>query len=157
MKTNPNSFTTLKILHTALLAGVFFLSLASVFLVARGEVTMPADRSMDRTLQVVAVVLSGGALLIGFRLFKKKIMDIRNSTEAGSIKLIRYRTACVIWWAFIEAPALFSIVCFLLTGNYAFFALAFFHVIVLAVFMPRKDNIILLLNLRSDEFSKLEG
>ncbi len=56
----------------------------------------------------------------------------------------------------IEGPGMVAIISLLLTSNYAFFVLACFHIIILAFFMPRKDNIILLLTLNTEEVKKLE-
>jgi hypothetical protein len=44
-----------------------------------------------------------------------------------------------------------------LIGNTVFIILALFHLALLTVFMPRKDNIVLLLNLTTDEVHRLEG
>ncbi|WP_315818845.1 hypothetical protein [Paraflavitalea speifideaquila] len=115
------------------------------------------DPSMERTLQVVAVVVTVTLLLLGFNLFKRKMMAARNSTEAGEARMNAYRNACIMWWAMIEAPGLLAVVCFFMTGNYAFIALAGFHVLLLLLFMPRKANIIVLLNLTSKEVEQLEG
>jgi hypothetical protein len=68
-----------------------------------------------------------------------------------------YRTACIMWWAMIEAPGIVAGIGFILSGNYAFFALAIFHLLTMLVFAPRKANIILFLNLSSDEVARLEG
>ena len=57
----------------------------------------------------------------------------------------------------IEIPAMFAAIGYLLTGNKAFLFMALFHVLLLLVFMPRKDNIIQLLNLNSDEVAELEN
>lgn len=150
-----DNFKTLKILHLALLSGLTMLALISLFMRLTGDTAF--DESVSRILQVIAAVLSTGMLLLGFNLFRKKIMEARNSTEAGQKRMELYRTACIIWWAMIEAPGLFAMICFLLTGNYAFFALGFFHIVILAVFMPRKENIIVLLNLSSKEVDELSG
>ena len=51
----------------------------------------------------------------------------------------------------IEAPGIFAIVGYILTHNLAFFFLGLLHIVILFIFMPRRDNIILLLNLNSEE------
>ena len=68
-----------------------------------------------------------------------------------------YRTACILWWAMIEGPGIAAGIGFILTGNYAFFALAIFHLLIMLVFSPRKSNITMFLNLSSDEVARLEG
>ena len=68
-----------------------------------------------------------------------------------------YQTACIIWWAMTEGPGILATVGYLLTSNFAFIALAIFHIVILGAFMPRKQNIIVLLNLNGTEVANLEG
>jgi protein-S-isoprenylcysteine O-methyltransferase Ste14 len=151
-----NAFKTLKILHLAIGAGLFLFTVALIIASRSGHLT-GTDSNLERTLQGVAAVLSVGVLLIGFRLFKRKMLQARNSTLGGVARMQQYRTACILWWAMIEAPGLFAGICYYLSGNFAFLALAAFHLLVLLMFMPRKDNIVVLLNLTSKEVDELEG
>lgn len=151
-----DAFKALKILHLGITGGLLIFAAAILFLFQMGKLKA-IDPSLERTLQVVAVLFSVALLLIGFNLFKRKMMEARNSTSSGETRMALYRTACIIWWAMIEAPGLLAVVSFFITGNYAFLALAGFHVLVLLLFMPRKDNIIVLLNLNTKEVAQLEG
>ena len=154
MEQRADYFRVLKILHLALLAGLTLLLLISIVL---HLVNHNTNESLEMPLQVVAVILSVGTLFLGFNMFKKRIALIRNSLEPAEKRMEMYRGACIVWWALLEGPGLFAIISFILTGNYAFFALGLFHSILLAVFMPRKVNIILLLNLSAEEANRLEG
>lgn len=151
-----DAFKALKILHLGITGGLLIFAAAILILFQTGKLKA-IDPSMERTLQVVAVLFSVALLLTGFNLFKRKMMAARNSTGLGETRMALYRTACIIWWAMIEAPGLLAVVSFFITGNYAFLALAGFHVLVLLLFMPRKENIIVLLNLNSKEVGQLEG
>lgn len=151
-----DAFKALKILHLGITGGLLIFAAAMLFLFQTGNLKA-IDPSLERTLQVVAVIFSVALLLFGFNLFKRKMMEARNSTESGETRMRLYRTACIIWWAMIEAPGLLAVVSFFITGNYAFLALAGFHVLVLLLFMPRKENIIVLLNLNTKEVAHLEG
>jgi hypothetical protein len=68
-----------------------------------------------------------------------------------------YRAACIMWWAMIEAPGIVAGIAFIISGNFAFFALAIFHLLAMLVFAPQKANIVLFLNLNNDEVARLEG
>lgn len=151
-----DAFKTLKILHLAI-AAVFLLFTAIVLLLFQTGQLKAIDPSLERTLQVVAVVASVAILLLGFNLFKRKMMDARNSPAPGETRMRMYRAACILWWAMIEGPGLLAVVCFIITGGYAFIALAGLHILLLLVFMPRKENIIVLLNLKGQEVAQLEG
>jgi hypothetical protein len=152
----PNAFTTLRTIHIALLAGMIAFAIVSLILVNTGFAAV-VDDSTQRILQVVCILLSALALFAGFKFFKKKIFVARNSMDAGEKRMELYRAACILWWAMIEGPGIFAGIAFVLSGNYAFFALAVFHMLVLLTFAPRKSNIILFLNLSNDEVARLEG
>jgi hypothetical protein len=153
-QSNANAFTTLRIIHIALLAGMAAFDVVSLITVKDFIVV---DENMQRNLQVVCILLSGISLFAGFKIFKKKIFAARNSQEAGKKRMELYRTACILWWAMIEGPGIAAGIAFMLSGNYAFFALAVFHVLVLLAFSPRKANIVMFLNLDSKEVAGLEG
>ena len=151
-----NAFTTLRIVHLAILAGMAAFNIVSLIMVERGFPVV-ADESMLRTFEVVSILLSIVCLVGGFQLFKKKIFVARNSLEPGEKRMGLYRIACILWWAMIEVPGIIACMGFLLTSNYAFFALAIVHLLVILVFAPRKANVILFLNLNSEEVARLEG
>lgn len=152
----PNAFKNLKTVHFALFTG--FTGFAIVTLILRmNGFSSDTDESFERILQVVCVIVSLACLLTGFTVFKKKILAARNSPAPGEQRMDQYKAACVLWWALIEGPGLLAIIGYLLTGNEAFLALAIFHIVILLAFMPRKQNIIVLLNLNGTEVAKLEG
>ena len=151
-----NHFRSLKILHTALLLGMTFFAVVSL-VIPREEISKDIDKSYETIFQAVAAGVSLLSLLTGFSIFKKNLAAVYRSTERAEKKMEMYRGACILWWAMIEGPGLLSLIFFVLTGNYAFLALAGFQIALLAVFMPRKDNIKLLLNLTTQDVQKLEG
>ena len=151
----PGFYRNLKMLHKALLSGIaIFIAIAFYIVYQRKEEW--ADPSLDRTLQLVAVIFTVGSLVTGFRLFNKKIIELRHSGLPVRKKLETYRAACIVWWAMIEGPGLFATAGYFITGNGAFFALALFHLAILAVFMPRRENFKLLLNLSDIEMDELD-
>ncbi len=149
-------FRTIRIIHNSLLVGLIFFAATVFFLVRGGKFPPVGNGSLDRILQMAALLVAGILLMIGFRLFRKKIIVLHKSPDPAKKKLDQYRSACINWWSMIEIPGIVAIICFLLTNNYAFFALACFLIILLALFIPRADNIILLLKLNRDEVMKLE-
>ncbi|THU41789.1 hypothetical protein FAM09_06720 [Niastella caeni] len=154
-----NAFNALKILHIALLIGMVMFAVTAVVAVqlVQQEPFAVTGESFQRNFQVVCVLLSALSLIAGFKIFKKKIFAARNSLQAGEKRMELYRTACILWWAMIEGPGILAGVGFILSGNYAFLALAIVHLLILLVFTPRKANIIMFLNLNSEEVVRLEG
>lgn len=152
----PNAFRLLKIIHTALMAGMFLFVFISLVMVLTHHAGYN-NESLQRALQVACVALSIACIWIGFTVFKRKIFVARNSVERAEIRMDGYRSACILWWALIEGPGWLAAICFWLTGNFAFFALAVVHMLILLMFSPRKGNIILFLKLDSREVKVLEG
>jgi nitrate reductase NapE component len=151
-----DAFKLLRTIHFIIVASITFFTVLIFVLFKRGQLH-PAAADMERTLQVSSVLLSLILFVIGLNLFKRNMLKARNSTESGEVRFGKYRTACILWWAMIEGPGLFAVVAFALTGSYAFLLWAAAHILALIIFMPRKDNLIVLLNLTSEDVKLLEG
>lgn len=157
MNQQASPFRTLKTLHLSLLAGITLFALITVGMILTRSIVPVTDESLEQVLQGVTAVISLAGLLVGFNLFKRKITQVRNMNGTAEERMNQYRTSCIIWWAMIEAPGFIAVIALYLSANYAFLALALFHITILAVFMPRKDNIVALLGLTGDEVARLEG
>ena len=151
-----NAFNQLKIIHIAVLISMVMFNVVALVLMLQG-LTGLVDESFQRILQAVCILLSFLFIILGFKVFKKKIFAARNSIEPGEKRMELYRSACIMWWAMIEGPGIIAGIGFIISGNYAFFALAIVHLLILLAFTPRKANIILFLNLNSEETGRLEG
>jgi hypothetical protein len=151
-----DSFKLLKTIHLVIVTSITGFTVLIYVLFKRG-LLHPNSPSMERTLQVTAALVSVILFVIGLNLFKRQILKARNSNKDGVGRFQLYRNACITWWAMIEGPGLFAIVCFALTGGYAFLVFAAAHILALIVFMPRKENIAVLLNLSNQEVDQLEG
>lgn len=150
----PPLFRVLKLLHTALTIAMLFFAGLSFIVVKKGMFATAMDPSLDRILQVITISLSAVLILFGFRLFNKRVMEIRNSDLGAVEKMNKYRAACITWWAMIEGPGLFAFVCFLLVPNYAFLVLGCVHIVILALFRPKLEVIPLLLNIDGSELNQ---
>lgn len=115
-------------------------------LVYTGTAGIAENENLERTGSAVAVILSVACLLPGFNLFKRKMMQAR-SQELPEMRIRKYFTACMIWWSLIYLPGIVALALFVLTAYYSFVALALLHCLILLAFMPRKDNITVLLRL----------
>src|SRR5688500_378297 len=153
----PNHFKTLKILHSALLGGLAFFTLIAFVVQKQGLMIQQQDDTFEIVFQAIAAIMSITSLLAGFNIFKKRLVEVHNNRESAETRMDMYRAACILWWALLEGPGLFAIIAYVLIGNTVFIILALFHLALLTVFMPRKDNIVLLLNLTTDEVHRLEG
>jgi hypothetical protein len=155
MQPKGNDFKALQVLHVALLTGMLMLGVVSTFLIISHGPYVQLG-TFEKTLQIIVVLLSIGCTAAGFTLFNKKIQAIPPMDPIKD-RLNAYRAAAIVRWALIELPTLFSLISFLLTGNYAFLALAIALLLVFAVVRPAKMMIIYQLKLNEKEVSELEG
>ena len=149
---NAGILKALQIIHKAMLLGMVLFATIAFFLNYSGNFP-PSLQSYDKVLQVIAILLALSGFFIGNALFKKKIFQLRDSQESFENKLPVYRSACLVQWALLEAPALFSIIGFLLTGNYAFLALAGALVLLFVINTPTKIKMAMLLQVPEEEIN----
>jgi hypothetical protein len=152
----PNAFKILKTLHIALLMGMLIFAIAGMVVIQQ-QIMPVADESFQRVFQVICVIVSLSCLVIGFNIFKRKMLAARNHPGSGEKRMELYRNACILWWALVEGPGLLATIGYMLTANLSFLALAGLHILIILAFTPRKDNIIVLLNLNATEVAQLEG
>jgi hypothetical protein len=146
---------SLRIIHLALLAGQCLFLAVMVFLVVR-NILPPVSPSLDKTFQVMALLVSFAAVLGAINIFKKRLSSINAAAENIAEKITQYRAASILKWAMIEGATLFSLICFFLTGNYSFAALAIALIIFFALLIPSKVKIMLQLQLNEQEADALE-
>ncbi len=148
-----NTLRGLQIIHKAMLLGQLAFAAVAFFLKYSGS--FPSGyNELDKTLQVVALVLSIGGFFTGASLFKRKLQGAMTAFPDVKTKAAVYRNACIVQWAFLEGPSLFCIVCFLLVGNYAFLALSAALMLVFALTAPVKLKIMLQLQLSEEEMDQ---
>lgn len=150
---NGGDIKALTVLHKALLAGQVVFAAICIFL-AYAKKLPPAQEDLDRILQVITIVISAAGFFGGNTFFKKRLLEIRDKQASAKEKISMYRAACMVHWALIEGPGLFTITCFFITGNYAFIALAAVLMLLFAMLAPSKIKIAFQLGVSQEE---LEG
>jgi hypothetical protein len=150
-----NYLKSLKIVHRVLLTGQCIMLAIVLYLVM--QQTMPAAKpALDKTLQVIALLVSFAVVFGATAVFKKRIAVINNTMGNLAEKSNHYRKANLIQWAMVEVAVLFSISCFLLTGNYAFAALAIALMLFFALLGPSRLKTMLQLQLNEQEVDGLQ-
>lgn len=122
---------SVQIIFLALLAGQIMFLFISVFLVQSGNVK-PNDE-LFLILFIVDLMIITPAIVVGPMIYRGFI-ERANSKKLTEEKFILYRQGVIIKLALVEAPTIFSIVGYLLTGSFIFLILAigvlilfFFH------------------------------
>ena len=149
-----DAFRALKILHLLILMGLLVFAFIAVLIDTKNFLAI-SDESVSRILQVVSILFSFTMLILGYNWFKKRIISARTEYKSAKTRMNKYRMACINWWMMIQMPGIFAIIGYILTSNLSFFILALLHGLVLFLFSPRKENIIILLNLTPKEISEL--
>ncbi len=138
------------LIHTIMLVMVLVFTGLSYFVSAK-IMTTPVDASLDKTLQLVAVVLSVAAPFAAFKIFNKKRLEWQTSTAGFDEKMNAYRAASIMKFALLESPILFSAVGYFLTQNIAFIFLA---TALIFIFAGQKPTVTLMtydMNVSRDE------
>jgi hypothetical protein len=148
MRTSP--LKTMQILYKALLTGqVIFFGLA-IWLRSRGMV-QKVDASIDRGLQIAAV-LSGFVLIwLGLWYYRKQIGQLKDTSMPVAEKLKAYQAVSIIKWSLTEGPNLLCAVGYLLTGTWSFLALGAVILFVFAGYNPQKAMVMRELGLGEED------
>jgi hypothetical protein len=155
MAVSPShSVKTLQLVHKIMLVMQLVFAGVIIGLVASGAV-VPSQKKLDNTLQIVAVVMAAACYLIGTRQYKQKLMRIRENSHHPQQKWQEFRAASILLWAMLEAPTLFCIISFFLTGNYAFIALVAALLFLFFIFGVNKQKLLIFLNMSEQEVDAL--
>ncbi len=132
-------FRAIQIVHLALVAGILFFVLISVFMQANAFGTM--DDESNNLLMVFALAFAAIGIASSKILFKRKVRKCNANTTLAE-KLDEYRSALIIKFASLEAPSFLSIVIYLLTGNTIVLIIAGVLIIVFIMYRPTKEKLI---------------
>ena len=153
--TAPSVFRDLQHLYRILLF-VLVISMLLAFLLVQFNLIKPVvDIPTDRLLQVVAVLYCFAAVFVGLQLFRRKLDEIKKSEDTAREKLNRFKSASILQWGLMESAAIFSTLCYLLTGNWAFLALAFTLLVIFGGLNPFKHKVMIQLRLSEQEVAGL--
>ena len=151
-----NALKILNVLHKALLMGQVLFAAVCFYLVYTNTMLSPA-KEFEKVLQVAALVIVAVGVYAGITIFKKKLQQIRDTQANAKEKFAIYRSACIIQWALLEGPWLFCILCFFLTGNYAFMALAIVVMFLFVMTAPSKIKILMQLQISEADLDELKN
>lgn len=141
-------------MHMALMMGQILFASVSIYLIY-SKTVLPSGTHLDRVLQVVALVITAGGIFAGTWFFKKKLLQLREMQNDAKGKFNIYRLACIVQWVLLEGPSIFCIICFFLTGNYAFLAVVVVILFLFAMLAPLKVKVLLQLQISDAELDEL--
>jgi hypothetical protein len=134
-------FKSLGIIHKAMMGAILVFGAIASYLKQQDALAVTEfDLQMQRLFQVIAIVLAAVGFMAGGVLFKKRLFAIREMPGTLREKMGAYTAACLLQWALLEGPALFCVVAYYLTGNYAFLGLGGVLVLLLFLHAPSRTK-----------------
>lgn len=125
----------IQIIFFALLTGQLIFLFISIFLVQSGNIK--TNEELFLILFIVDLMIVFPAIVVGPMLYRNILTKV-NSEFSLQEKFNIYRQAVIIKLALVEAPTIFSIVGYLLTGSFVFLIIA---IVVLILFFFHKPTI----------------
>jgi len=143
-------YNSIKILPSAIIAGLCLITCVIVFL-KKGEIQ---EDTFGDFVVIGIALLAATCIVLSSYLFRKKV----NESVGKPIidKLVLYRQATIIRFALLDGPALFSIVFFLLTGNFLYLVITGAMALFMILNRPNDDMIAEHLMLTEEDKSTLD-
>jgi hypothetical protein len=147
-------FLVLNLIHAALISGQIFFGLIAYYLVTIGAMVINPDETVG-IFRIIVPLISILSIVASYMFFRMQLNNAK-SKPGLSEKLMTYRTALIVKWAFLEAPSLLAIVGYLLTGNRFFIIIAGLIIIIFLIHKPSKNTAAFELELSRNERDKID-
>jgi hypothetical protein len=121
-------------IHTILLSGQIIMLLLFYFLA--GKLNNGGNPEFFKALQFVAAFVAISSVTAAFVIFKKKVTQLQLSDSNLSERLALYRAACILKFALIEGPVVFSVIAYFIFPNASFIVLAGILIVLFAMQRP---------------------
>ena len=148
----PGYFTSLAVLHIAMLVGQLIFAGVVAFLMFTHA--FPPALSDALYFKVGVIALAIGCLAVSQHLYNKRVNDAQIGQTTDE-RLTSYRSAFLIRGALLEAPSIFAIIVFMLTGNVIYLAVSGALMLWFALQYPFRNKVLSALAI--DELSLLDG
>ncbi len=147
----PNGFIkTLSILHMSLIMGPILFGTVIYFQTQNASLNFS---DTDDIYLIIVPIVAVSCIFLGNFIFKQSIRNIPKTIGLRQ-KLARFQTASIIKYALAEAPALFGVVAFMITGNMAYLTISVVLILYFFMLKPTKEKIERYLDLKGDEKSQ---
>jgi len=147
--TSREYFKALKIVHIALMSGIFFFVVIANVLIQMGFDDVATDQILN-----VFIYLVPASILVGVlgsnTVFKARLQKCIEEPGLKK-KMDMYRSSLVLKFAFIEGPAFLTVIAFLMTGNYLYMLAIALLLFIFWTFRPTKEKAIMELELDHDQ------
>ncbi len=154
--TPKENFRAIRIFYIALVIGVVLFLLMALFI---HNLNGPLYKEMIEYYKVlisIAVALALLCLFFASQGFKKGILGAKNVAGPLNNKLNYYRNLLIRYMALCELPAIFSVIIFLVTGEFWMLTITFVMLAAMLSVAPTPKRVITDLNLDWKEQKEIE-
>jgi uncharacterized membrane protein len=151
-----NDLRGLRIFYLATIIGVTVFLIVSLVVNGFIQIDHPKLQGFENGLLAFAAVLCLAAFFYSRTAYNKDLTDAKGYIIPLTAKLNLYRTALIKYVALCEGPAIFGIVCFMITSNYLFLLISGIMIVVLLTKAPTLKRVTDDLELDSREQQELE-
>jgi hypothetical protein len=144
----------IRIFFGAMVTGVVMFTLVVVGLYMVGGLE-PGVTEMHGIVRFIVAMVTGTCLLIARTGYKKSVNAAKNLTGSLNDKLNNYRSFLIKYMALCDFPALASIICFFLTGDYLLLVATGIMIGAMFLAAPTKSRVIETLELDWNEQAQL--
>lgn len=131
-----NQLQSIRIFAIAIIAGVILFAGIALFLDKIGHV--PMAPGLDPVISYVGIIIAAACIAISFLVFKRRSEAAVNARESEKINF--FRSAVIIQFALLDAPAIFNVVAYLLGGNNQSLIIVACCIIVMLVQFPTEEK-----------------
>jgi hypothetical protein len=125
----------MRILSLSMVVTVIIFAGFSLYLV-NARVIEPALAEYRVMILWIVAGITAVAVYFATTRFSKEIRQARETDITLRDKLVHYRASLIKYFAFCEAPALFAVVMFMLTGEYILFAIGALALVAMIFKIP---------------------
>jgi len=144
---------SIQIIFFALLIGQIFFGIVAIFVVNTEEIKY-GHLNFQGIFNFIIPAIIVTSIVLSHIVFQKRLTAIKENQYIDQ-KLSNYRVSLIIRWALLEGPTFFTIIIFLLTGDYFVLGMAGFIIAFFIYIIPTQQRIEADLDLNWQEKSEL--
>ncbi|MBI1341475.1 MAG: hypothetical protein GC171_00935 [Terrimonas sp.] len=150
-----NDVRALNILFNAIFMGVIIFTGIVVFLNWM-EKPVFNDSFLENIFGIICGLMAIVCTVLANWIYRKKIQAMNLHYQSVEKKIMDYRGALITYLALCDGPAIFGVICYMITGHSVFLLLTAFMLYIMIQKRPVKARIITDLQLNSEEQMKLD-
>jgi hypothetical protein len=136
----PESLRAIRIFFMAIVVGAVMFSVVVIALTIFSKPVSPF-KAYETVIAVALLVIGFSCYLIARKRYEKGVGVAKDSLFSLRDKLNQYRTTLIGYLALCEAPALFGVILFFLTGNYVMYFATLAMIMVMLSKMPTLQRV----------------